>query len=61
MLEQLRRLVDELGVALAADEGGMGQDVGDKGDVGLDAADTDLVDGAGGLAAHGGEGAVPGW
>ena len=58
-LKQLRRLVDELGVALAADERGMGQNIGDKGDVGLDAADTDLVDGAGGLAAHGRERAIP--
>ena len=57
--EQLRRLIDELGVALAADERGMGQNVGDKGDVGLDAPDAHLVDGAGGLAADGGERAVP--
>ena len=58
-LEQLRRLVDELGVALAADEGGVGQHIGDKGDVGLDAADAHLVDGTGCLAADGGEAAIP--
>ena len=59
-LEQLRRLVDELGVAAAGDEGGVLQDVGDEGDVGLDAPDVDLVDGPGRLPAHALEGVVPG-
>ena len=59
-LKQFRRLVDELGVALAGNEGGIFQDVGDEGDVGLHAADVDFVDGAGGLAADGLEGIVPG-
>ena len=59
-LEELRRLVDELRVAAAGDEGGVLEDVGDEGDVGLDAPDVDLVDGPGGLAAHAGEGVVPG-
>lgn len=40
-----RGFVDELGVALAGDEGRVLEDVGDKGDVGLDAPDVDLVDG----------------
>ena len=44
---------------LAADEGGVGQHIGDKGDVGLDAADAHLVDGTGCLAADGGEAAIP--
>ena len=58
-LEQLRRLVDELRVALAGDEGRVREDVRHKGDVRLDAAHVLFVDGAGGLAADGGEGAVP--
>ena len=58
-LEQLRRLIDELGMALAVDKGGVGQHVGDEGDVGLDAADAHLIDGAGRLAAHGGEASIP--
>ena len=58
-VEQLRRLVNELRVALAVDEGGVGEDVRDEGDVRLDAAHAHLVDGAGRLAAGGGEGAVP--
>ena len=60
-LEQLRRLVDELGVALARQEGGVSQDVGDEGDVGLDTADVDLPDGTGRLAAHALEGGSPRW
>ena len=59
-VEELRRLVDELGVALARDEGRVVEYVRDEGDVGLDAADMLLVDGAARLAAHGLEGAVPG-
>ena len=58
-LEELRGLVNELGVAPARAEGGMTEDVGHKGNVGLDAADVFLRDGAGGLAAHGVEGPVP--
>ena len=52
-VEELRRLVDELGVAAAVYEGGVVQDVRDEGDVGLDAADVLLVDGAARLAADG--------
>ena len=59
-VEELGRLVDELGVALARDEGRVVEDIGDEGDVGLDAAHVLLVDGAAGLAADGLEGAVPG-
>ena len=59
-LEELRGLVDELGVALARPEGGVGQDVGDEGDVGLDAPDVLLPDGPGGPAAGPLEGVVPG-
>ena len=40
-------------------EGGVVQDVRDEGDVGLDAADVLLVDGAARLAADGLEGTVP--
>ena len=58
--EELRRLVDELGVAAPRQEGGVLEDVGDEGDVGLDAADVDLPDGAAGLQAHALEGVVPG-
>ena len=58
-LEQLRRLVDKLGVALAVDEHRVRQNIGDEGDVGLDAPDAHLINGAGGLAAGGGEGAIP--
>ena len=39
---------------------GVGQNVGDEGDVGLDAADMLLADGPHGLAAHPLEGVVPG-
>ena len=58
-LEQLRRLVDELGVAAALAEGLVGQDVRHEGDVGLDTPDVGLPDGAGGLAAGALEGVVP--
>ena len=59
-VEELGGLVDELGVAGPGPEGGVGQDVGDKGDVGLDAPDVLLRDGPHGLAAHPLEGVVPG-
>ena len=59
-LKQLRRLVDELGVAAPRQEGGVLQDVGDEGDVGLDAPDVDLPDGPACLQAHALEGVVPG-
>ena len=59
-LEQLRRLVDELRVALARHKGWVFQNIGDKGDVGLDAPDVDLVDGPDRLAAHALKGVVPG-
>ena len=58
-LEQLRRLVDELRVALAGDEGRVREDVRHKRDVRLHAAHVLFIDGTGGLAADGGEGAVP--
>ena len=47
-------------MAFARDEGGIFQDIGDKGDVGLDAPDMDLVDGPGRLAAHTLKGVIPG-
>ena len=58
-LEQLRCLVDELRVALAGDKGRVREDVRHERDVRLDAAHVLFIDGAGGLAADGGEGAVP--
>ena len=58
-LKQLRRLVDKLGVAPACDKGGVCQNIGDKGNVGLNAPDAHLVDGPGRLAAGSGEGAIP--
>ena len=54
-LEQLRSLVDELGVALAGDKGRVLENVGDEGDVRLDAPDMDLIDGPSRLAADTGE------
>jgi len=51
-LKQRRRVVDELGVAASRQEGGVLQDVGDEGDIGLDAPDVDLPDGPSGLQAH---------
>ena len=59
-VEELRAVVDELGVALALEEGGVVQDVGEEGDVGLHAPDVDLADGPGRPAADAGEGVVPG-
>ena len=59
-VEELGSLVNELGVARPGPEGGVGQNVGDEGDVGLDAADMLLADGPHGLAAHPLEGVVPG-
>ena len=47
-------------MALARDKGRVVEYVGDEGDVGLDAADVLLVDGAARLAADGLKGAVPG-
>ena len=58
-LEQLRRFVDELGVALALDEGRVREYVRDEGDIRLDASDVLLVYRPRCLAADGGEGAVP--
>lgn len=59
-VEELGSLVNELGVARPGPEGGVGQNVGDEGNVGLDAADMLLADGPHGLAAHPLEGVVPG-
>lgn len=59
--EQLRGIVDELGIALASPEDGVGQDVADEGDVGLDAADSGLTQGAQSLAASAFKGVVQGW
>ena len=58
-LEQFRRLVDELRVALAGDERRVRENVRHERDVRLHAAHVLFIDGAGGLAADGGEGAVP--
>ena len=58
-IKQLRRLVDELGMAAARHEIRMGQNVGDEGDVGLDAPHPYLVDGTGRLAAGGGKIMIP--
>src|SRR5699024_10724941 len=58
--KQLRRVVDELRVAAALQEFRPVQDVGDKGDVGLDAADVYLADGPAGPAAGAVERVVPG-
>ena len=41
-LEQLRRLVDELGMILVVEEGRVLQQVLDKGDIGRDATDAEL-------------------
>ena len=38
-VEQLRCFINEFGMALPRHEGGMGQNIGDEGNVGLDAAD----------------------
>ena len=59
-LKELGGLVDELGVALPGPEAGVGQDVGDEGDVGLDSPDVLLADGPAGLVAGPLEGVVPG-
>ena len=59
-LEEGRSLVDELGVALAGLEGLVLQDVGDEGDIGLDAPDVHFTDGTKSLVADALEGAVPG-
>ncbi|MPM38258.1 hypothetical protein SDC9_84887 [bioreactor metagenome] len=42
-IKELRRLINELGVALALDKPGVGHDFSHKGDVGLDAFDMHLV------------------
>src|SRR5699024_2663292 len=59
-VKELGRLVDKLGVALARLEGGVGQNVGDEGNIGLDAPDVLLADGPHGLAADTLKGVVPG-
>ena len=59
-LEQGRGLVNELGVTLARAEGLILQNVGDKGDVGLDTADMDLTDRAQRLGADTVKGGIPG-
>ena len=59
-VEQLRGLVDELGVALARKEGGVAENVQNERNVGLDATDVNFPDGAGRLVAHALESGVPG-
>ena len=58
--EQLRRVINELGIALASLEDRIGQDVADEGDVGLDAADSGLTQGTQCLAASALKGVVQG-
>ena len=59
-VEELGSLVNELGVARPGPEGGVGQNVGDEGDVGLNAPDVLLTQGPGGPAAGPLKGVVPG-
>ena len=57
-IEELRRFVNEFGIALSFTEGLVGQNIGDKGDIGFYTAHAGFAQGAQGFVAGAGEGIV---